>query len=321
MQAGDRAVLRDPGQQSVVGGVQVLDPDPAGRCAGAGARPVPARPNSLPGRPAGRTPRCSRPGRCAATELLQALGITVAEAPGASGRPAVARVGQRLGRMDHRAGRVVDEHASRRSPAEPWLTEDAARRALGLPDGALLSALAVQAGLHEANGRLGRPDVRPALGAASASLDTVLRRLAANPFDSPGRDELLQLGLGPRDLAAAERTGRLVRLAPDLVVASDALARAAALLNELPQPFTASQARHALGTTRRVALPLLETLDRRRTTVRHDAELRSVHLATQTTDPVTSPHHPTYQEEQPWNPSPSPRSSTPAASCATTEKT
>ena len=33
-------------------------------------------------------------------------------------------------------------------------------------------------------------------------------------------------------------------------------------LAQLPQPFTAAQARQALGTTRRVAIPLLEYLDR-----------------------------------------------------------
>ena len=151
---------------------------------------------------------------------------------------------------------VVDEHAAA-DPRDPWPTEDAARRALGLPDGGLLSALAAEAGLREARGRLGRPEVRPALGAASPALNTVLHRLAVNPFDSPGRDELLGLGLGTRDLAAAERTGSLLRLAPDLVVASNALVRAAELLQELPQPFTASQARHALATPRAGAIPLL----------------------------------------------------------------
>lgn len=47
-----------------------------------------------------------------------------------------------------------------------------------------------------------------------------------------------------------------------MVLLPDAPARAAAILAGLPQPFTVSAARQALGTSRRVAVPLLEHLDR-----------------------------------------------------------
>jgi selenocysteine-specific elongation factor len=40
------------------------------------------------------------------------------------------------------------------------------------------------------------------------------------------------------------------------------------VLADLPEPFTLSEARRALGTTRRVAVPLLELLDRRGITAR-----------------------------------------------------
>jgi selenocysteine-specific elongation factor len=43
---------------------------------------------------------------------------------------------------------------------------------------------------------------------------------------------------------------------------------------ELPQPFTTSQARQALATSRRVAIPLLEYLDRARVTERLPGDLR-----------------------------------------------
>jgi selenocysteine-specific elongation factor len=46
------------------------------------------------------------------------------------------------------------------------------------------------------------------------------------------------------------------------VLAPGADAQAAAILATLPQPFTTAQARQALDTTRRVAIPLLEHLDR-----------------------------------------------------------
>ena len=47
-----------------------------------------------------------------------------------------------------------------------------------------------------------------------------------------------------------------------IVLAPGAEAKAARILARLPQPFTTAEARQALGTTRRVAIPLLEYLDR-----------------------------------------------------------
>ena len=47
-------------------------------------------------------------------------------------------------------------------------------------------------------------------------------------------------------------------------------------LAALSQPFTVSQARQALGTSRRVAVPLLEHLDSRGWTRRVDGSLREV---------------------------------------------
>ncbi|MBO0820378.1 MAG: SelB C-terminal domain-containing protein, partial [Nocardiopsaceae bacterium] len=51
---------------------------------------------------------------------------------------------------------------------------------------------------------------------------------------------------------------------------------AARRLAELPQPFTTSQARKALGTSRRVVIPLLEYLDRARLTERFPDDTRRV---------------------------------------------
>jgi selenocysteine-specific elongation factor len=48
------------------------------------------------------------------------------------------------------------------------------------------------------------------------------------------------------------------------------------VLASLPQPFTTSQARQALDTTRRIAVPLLEHLDRLGLTARIDASTRAV---------------------------------------------
>jgi selenocysteine-specific elongation factor len=60
----------------------------------------------------------------------------------------------------------------------------------------------------------------------------------------------------------------VIRVGDGVVLLPDAPERAVARLAELEQPFTVSEARRALGTSRRVALPLLSHLDAVGRTVR-----------------------------------------------------
>ncbi|MFZ5851027.1 MAG: SelB C-terminal domain-containing protein, partial [Actinomycetota bacterium] len=61
-----------------------------------------------------------------------------------------------------------------------------------------------------------------------------------------------------------------------VVLLPDAPQRAARVLAGLAQPFPLHAAREALGTTRRVAVPLLELLDRRGVTRRLPDDRREV---------------------------------------------
>ncbi len=90
----------------------------------------------------------------------------------------------------------------------------------------------------------------------------VLADLADAPFMAPEAGRLRELGLDPRAIGAAARAGLLLRVTEQIVLAPGAEADAARVLARLPQPFTAAEARQVLGTTRRVAIPLLEYLDR-----------------------------------------------------------
>ena len=74
------------------------------------------------------------------------------------------------------------------------------------------------------------------------------------------------------------KVGKLIQSWPVYrqLTGADALDRAAGILATLPQPFTVSEARRALGTTRRVAVPLLEQLDARRVTRRGGDNTRTV---------------------------------------------
>ena len=95
-----------------------------------------------------------------------------------------------------------------------------------------------------------------------------------------GKHDWRQIGkAADRDLAfkaAAERARRVLRLQGGVVLLPSAPALAVQALAQLPQPFTTSQARQALSTSRRVAIPLLEYLDGRGWTRRIDDEHREV---------------------------------------------
>ncbi|HEX9041837.1 MAG TPA: selenocysteine-specific translation elongation factor [Trebonia sp.] len=126
------------------------------------------------------------------------------------------------------------------------------------------------------------PEKSPAAAAGqlppriAEAVQTVLDGLAADPFAAPDTERLRQLGLDARALAAAARVGLLLRVADLVVLAPGADKEAARVLAGLEQPFTTSQARQALNTSRRVAIPLLEYLDRARVTERLPGDLRRI---------------------------------------------
>ena len=141
---------------------------------------------------------------------------------------------------------------------------------------ALLDAVARDAGLEQAGGHIRVAGARDDLGVAETAVGELEARLRAEPFRAPEADDLAALQLGVRELAAAERAGRVLRLRDGVVLLPTAPALAMRTLARLEQPFTTSQARQALGTSRRVAIPLLEHLDARGWTRRLDAGHREV---------------------------------------------
>ncbi len=270
LRAGDRALLRDPGRQSVAAGVLVLDTDPP-VLQRRGAALVRSR--ALAGGPPDLAAEVARRGYVR-REALQALGVTGDE------DGLVVHDGWLVDPAAWQAWAAallaaVDAHTAQ-FPLEAGLPQEAARFAVGVPDPRLLRPLAQASGLVSVGGRLQRPGTVVSLGPAEAAVAALEARLRADAIDAPEAQELSALGLGPRELAAAERAGRLLRLTGDVVLLPDGPARAMRVLAALPQPFTLSQARQALGTTRRVAVPLLEHLDGRNWTRRLDGQLREV---------------------------------------------
>lgn len=177
-----------------------------------------------------------------------------------------------------RLGAGVRRHAADH-PLDPGLPTEAARRLLDLPDRALVDALADTPGtvpLRRSGGRLHAPGAEgPSLPPhVRAAVDALREDLERAPFRAPEAGRLAELRLGRRELAAAVTAGALLRVADGIVLLPGADTRAAAVLRGLPQPFTLSEARRALGTTRRVAVPLLEFLDARGLTERVDDRRR-----------------------------------------------
>ncbi|MDQ2758835.1 MAG: SelB C-terminal domain-containing protein [Actinomycetota bacterium] len=283
----DHLILRDPGAQHVVAGAEVLDIDPPQLNRRGAAAVRAAELAALPGFP-DLAHEVSRRGAMRIGEVL-ALGHEVSALPpettadeeATAGSTVLRRGGWLVGPSQWRdwvdgLRSAVEEHA-RAEPLHPTLTVEAARAAVQVPDRQLVSRLAAEAGLEVREGRLGVRGVQAVLEAkAERGLQTLEERMEAHPYTAPEQRDLDATGLGARQLAAAEKVGRILRLPGDVVLLPTAPARAMRVLAELPQPFTTSQAREALASTRRTVIPLLEHLDARGWTRRIDGAHREV---------------------------------------------
>jgi selenocysteine-specific elongation factor len=273
---GDRLLLRDPGSRQMFG-AQVLDADPpALRRRGDSAR----RAAALGAMDAGGDVGAEVARRGAVQEShLRRLGLLPV---GATTPPAGVRVidgwwvhGATYDAWQQRLRTAVCELHDR-DPLADGLSRGAARDLLAVPDESLLDAVARDAALEQGGGQIRVAGARDDLGHAEAAVGALEARLRAEPFHAPEADELSELQLGARELAAAERAGRVLRLRDGVVLLPTAPALAMRALARLEQPFTTSQARQALCTTRRVAIPLLEHLDARGWTRRLDAGHREI---------------------------------------------
>lgn len=237
----DRAVLRDPGSRRAWG-VQVLDPVPPRR-----RRDIASHDG---------TPEAElRLRGVVRRSLLERAGVPLSPLPAGTVEAGDWLVAPVLaGELRARLAALV---------ADGPVASGAAAHALGLPEAALADAL-VDAPLRLEAGRITGPGgTPPALGEAARTLCGELSGFAA-----PDAGRLDELGLGPADLAVLHRDGHLLRVGERVVLLPGADERAVEVLAALAQPFTVAEARRALGTSRRVALPLLAYLDRAGRTVR-----------------------------------------------------
>jgi selenocysteine-specific elongation factor len=273
LRIGDRAVLRDPGRHVVAAGLTALDvAPPALRRRGAAARRAAELAGMGPAPDAAA--ELARRGQARRADLI-AMGVpgTDLDTLVAAGAPAAGgwlvdpgRTAALLARL--RAAVAAHDAAD---PVDPGLPVEAARRAVDLPDPRLVEALlrhAPDPGLVLRAGRVAGSARRTLPPAVRAALDALRADLEHAPFAAPEAARLAELGLGPRQQASLVRAGELMRIADGVLLLPGADARAVAVLATLEPEFTLSAARQALGTSRRVAVPLLELLARTGRTVR-----------------------------------------------------
>jgi selenocysteine-specific elongation factor len=251
LRVGDRLVLRP--DRGVAGGAVVLDVDPPALARRGAARRRAGDLDDYADSPDGASELRRR--GIVRESALRAIGIEP---------PVPALVAEWL--VDPDLDRTLRERlaalvAARVSdPSAAPLRVDEARKALDLPDLRLVTAL-LPAELAIRNGMIvpaEAPDtLAPAVRDALEALD---RRYPGREFAVPTEPELASLGLGKAELSAAGRAGRLVRLLPDVVLPAAVVDYAVTVLSGLAQPFTVSEARETLGTSRKVIVPLLEYL-------------------------------------------------------------
>jgi selenocysteine-specific elongation factor len=259
----DRGVLRAPSDHHIAAGITILDVDPPPLTRRGAAR---ARAAELSDRLTSNSSddEVARRGIVRRADLM-AMGYSPAEASIADWMVAPALAAD----LRERLGVTVADYAAAH-PLEPGMPIAAAQHALGLPDARIVSWLADRL-IPIRDGRLvgGERRLPPAVAAMK-------RRLSTAPFNAAESAELAALGLTEPALAAAVSQGELLKLASGVYLTPDAPRVAAGVLSHLPQPFTISQARQALRTTRRVAVPLLELLDQRGVTRRIDEQHRVI---------------------------------------------
>jgi selenocysteine-specific elongation factor len=287
-------VLRDSGRDETVGGGRVLDPFPHGTVHGTAGRV--RRVEELEAREAAGDRLLERVLAEREVVPLAELPMLVGVAPDRLAAPLAAATGAgravrsrtlawTAGAFQNAKAAVVDavERHHRAEPLAAGLPAQAARAAALHPGGRPpLAPAAAGAEVVEAlvgDGRLvaDGPVVRlPGHGvrldpAQQAVRDRVEGAVAAGGVEVLTEAALADLGADRRMTAVLVRLSVLVAIAPGLYLGRSTLERAVEELRRAfpgGRQFAATEAKLALGTTRRSAIPLLEHLDRSGVTVR-----------------------------------------------------
>jgi len=286
--AGDRLILRDWSERATLGGGLVLDPDGDRK-----AFRSEARTKFLAARAA--SPEDAGVFIASQSAYDGAIRASHALLRSRFGSPAIAAAVAKLGAdgaiitagdflvdasrwkfLRSRAIETIDA-GHRAHPEEGGLPLNDLRAALQdeLPAGEIFEPLVadlcardfVRAGaaIRRASHR---PALTPQLQAAGAKIRSLL---AAKPLDPPSRKDLAPDPASQQALRFLIQSGELVDVNVEIVMTAEAVKQATAMIGDFIRkngPATTSDLRQMLGNSRRVAIPLLERLDRDGLTVR-----------------------------------------------------
>lgn len=293
--AGDRFIVRDWSEQTTLAGGVVLDPDAdRRRWRGEGQRRfLEERSRAAHDAATWVATQVARDGAVLGAALARKARVSEAQTASAIDRLRTA------GRVEVRgewvverewwdrlcadaAGAIEAEHRAR--PDLPGLALRDLRGVLGARVASpglfnsLVEVLATR-GYAQTGTRLHRashqPALPPHLEAAGHRLRTVL---SARRLDPPSRKELAADALTQQALRFLVQAGEVIEVTPEVVLSAEAhrhaLATIRSILTERTRA-TVSELRQALGTSRRVLVPLLERLDREGVT-RRDGDYRTL---------------------------------------------
>ena len=289
---GDRLVLRDASQQHTVAGGRVLDVGAArrrynrpGRRATLAARATADVAGLVVAELADHAavPRAALlvRSRYAAEAIDAAVDELVRDGRAVAVGPFVVEAARWAASIAMLANAVDAHHRARPehvgvTVADLRATAAGAEAALVEP---LIAALLDGRGFVRRGAAVARANHRPALPPHLAAAGARVRvALSAKPLEPPNRNVVTPTATDRAALQFLLDTGEAVAVGDELVLLSDAVDRAASAVRAhvaARGPASAGDLRQALGTTRRVMVPLLELLDRRGVT-RRAGDLRTV---------------------------------------------
>lgn len=259
LKTGDRFIIRDTGRRLVVGGGQVLDPDP-GPLNRALETAATISPNTNPDE--------------IADALLAIRGREDVERLAAHSGGGVAGAGRLFGSTVMTEGEV--ENITYAAIEETAEDNELHPLRLGLPLATLSESLGVDLEVTEQIVELSSqlvkrgPDVSvvghdPSLdnegNAAWEKAQKVLEEDLAVPRST-------ELGLSQEQIHLLIRTGQLIQITPEIVFLPEQVDQMTEVLRGLPVDFTVAGFRDASGLSRKYAVPFLEWTDKERLTVR-----------------------------------------------------
>jgi selenocysteine-specific elongation factor len=283
--AGDRLVVRDWSEQQTLAGAVVLDPDARRDRARSAERLTFLRARAgdptdavafvashLERYRAARRSALLVRSRFAAAEVEAACAKLVADGRAVCAGDWLADRGWWEGRLA-RAGEVMDaHHGSHPEQSGIPVTEllmqlhDRSSADADRMIGAVLVDALCRDGVERVEARLKRASHRPRLPAhLQAAGERIRDVLSRHPFDPPSKNQLLTGSASLQALKFLILNGEARELGPEQVIGTAALTEAAEIVRAhiaRHGPSTVAELKTALGSSRRIVVPLLEHLDR-----------------------------------------------------------